>query len=111
MAPVVAEQAEPGVDLKDMEAVVRHAAGQDAFDQMRELVPGAGPEAVLHGVADVGDAHGVQQGVAHPVGLHHPGIERIGDACGPCNELQVGPGAGEALGQFTEPRVRTPDWP
>ena len=41
-----------GIDFEDVETVVRDAAGQDAFHQVRELPPGACPEPVLHGIAD-----------------------------------------------------------
>ena len=98
----VAEQAQPRIDLEDMETVVRDPARQHSLHQMRELPAGAGPEPVLHGVADVGDAHGVQQAVPHPVRLDHPGIKRIGDAVRAGDEFQIGPCSGKAPGQLAE---------
>ena len=96
---VVAEQAHPRVHAEDVEAMVRHAAGQHALGEELELAAHPLPEPLRHRVADLGDGNPVEQVVAHPIGLHHPVIQRVGDAAAGRDQLQVRPRAGERLGR------------
>jgi hypothetical protein len=102
---VVAEQANPWVDLEDVEAVVRHPAGHHALGEVRELVSGPGPEPVLHRVSDVHRADAVEQRAPDPVRLDHATVQRVWDSGGTCDELQVRPGPVEAFGQVDQPGV------
>ncbi len=101
------EQAHPGVDPEDVEGMVgrrpqRHRLGEEG--------PGAGshpgPEALVEGGAHGRDADPVQPGAAHPVGLHHPGVKRVGEAAGRGDQLQVGIGPFEGAGHGRQLR----DW-
>ena len=55
--------------------------------------------------------HGIQQAIAHPVGLHDRVVQRIRDAGRSGDQLQIRVGAGETLREFAEALSVTPVCP
>src|SRR5450756_959440 len=106
--PTRAQQAEPRVDAEHVEAVMRKRTRGHRVDQLRPDPAGPGPEPLLHRTTHQGRADLVQQGVADPVRLHHPRIERVADPGRTRDQLQVRPGALEPLREVPEVAVVDP---
>ena len=98
------QQADGREDVEDVEGV----DGMGALGRLRrEPAPGrrpdARPEPRLVRAPEVRDRDGVEQVAAEPVGLDDAAVERVGDAVRAGDQLEVRPGALEALGERPDP--------
>ena len=84
---------------------MRYPAGQDTLSDHVELATGVAAQPLLHRVSERSDSDPIEQRVAHPVGLHHPVIERVGNPGGSGDEFQVWPGTVELPRERGQPSI------